>query len=376
MTYSDVLTQAFAHIRRIIPVMGTDRPRIGRADLTYERCDDNTWVDGFWSGQLWLAYAVTRDPVFLEAARAQRPYFVARLDRPQSHDHDLGFLYSLSLVADYRLTGDEAAREGGLRAAAALAGRYNPIGRYIYAWNDRADDACSQAREQGRIIIDCMENLGLLFWAARQTGLTRYAEIATAHSHTTADHIVRADGSTYHSFPFDPATGEPLRGETVQGYADESCWSRGQAWGIHGFALAHSYTHDPRFRVISATLAAYALARLPEDRVPLWDYRLPASEIPYRDSSAAAIMAAGLFLLADQFEEDAPDAEHYRAEARAILNGLIAGYTTFAHPGAEGLLLHGASHVSQGLADTMLPYGDYCFVEALLRAQDYRAFFW
>jgi unsaturated chondroitin disaccharide hydrolase len=371
MTYGEVLTQAFDSIRRTIPAMGTDRPWLGRADLTYERCDPNNWVDGFWSGQLWLAYALTQDPVFMQAARAQRPYFVERLDRPQSHDHDLGFLYSLSLVADYKLTGDEEARLGGLRAAQLLANRYNANGRFIRAWNDWEDSIDNQ----GRMIIDCLENLGLLFWATQRTGEDRYREVALTHAHTTADFIVRADGSTYHSFVFDPDTGEPLRGETVQGYDDESCWSRGQSWGIHGFALAHAYTGVPRFRDTAARLAEYALAHLPDDSVPLWDYLLPEGAPPYRDSSAGAILAAGLFLLADQFDDDVCG-ERYRTAGRAVLDGLIAGYTTFDRPGAEGLLLHGASHVSRGYSDTMLPYGDYFFVEALLRAQGYRAFFW
>ncbi len=369
--YADVLAQVFDSIRRTIPKMGTDRPRIGRADLTYERCSDTNWVDGFWSGQLWLAYYETQDSVFMDAARAQRPYFVERLDRPESHDHDLGFLYSLSLVADYKLTGDDGACRGGLRAAAALAGRYNPKGRFIRAWNDWGDGT----HNQGRIIIDCMENLGLLFWATRQAGEIAFGDVAVAHAHTTADHIVRADGSSYHSFHFDPGSGEPLCGETVQGYADESCWSRGQAWAIHGFALAHHHTGEPRFRATAARLADYALAHLPNDWVPYWDYRLPAGETPYRDSSAAAITAAGLFLLADQVD-DAAQAGRYRTSARAILDALIDGYTTFDQPGAEGLLAHGASDVKRGLADNMLPYGDYFFVEALLRAQGRTAFFW
>jgi len=351
--------------------MGTDRPRIGRADLTYERCGDSDWVDGFWSGQLWLAYDETQDAVFRDAARAQRPYFMRRLDRPESHDHDLGFLYSLSLVADYKLTGDEDACRGALRAARSLAGRYNANGRFIRAWNTWNDEMDNQ----GRVIIDCMENLGLLFWAAEQTGETSYRDIAVAHAHTTADHIVRDDGSSYHSFHFDPTSGEPLRGETVQGYADESCWSRGQSWGIHGFALAYRYTGDVRFRNTAARLANYALARLPDDQVPYWDYLLPEGETPYRDTSAGAIMAAGFFLLADQLDA-AAQAHRYRDSARAILDGLSAGYTTFNHPGAEGLLREGASHVKNGYANNMLPYGDYFFLEALLRAQGRTDFFW
>jgi unsaturated chondroitin disaccharide hydrolase len=227
----------------------------------------------------------------------------------------------------------------------------------------------------GRIIIDCMENLGLLFWASEKSGETHYQEIALAHAHTTADHIVRADGSSYHSFHFDPTTGDPLRGETVQGYADESCWSRGQSWGIHGFAMMCGYTGETRFRDTAVQLTDYALAHLPADNVPLWDYRLPDGETPYRDTSAGAIMAAGLFLLADLLDDETK-ATHYRASAHAILDGLIAGYTTFHHSHAEGLLTQGASHVAKGYANTMLPYGDYFFIEALLRAQGRTAFFW
>ncbi|NLF79210.1 MAG: glycosyl hydrolase [Chloroflexi bacterium] len=371
MTYSDTLTLAFDAIRRTIPRMGTDRPAIGRADLTYERCHDHHWVDGFWSGQLWLAYAETHDTVFLDAARAQRPYFIARLDRPESHDHDLGFLYSLSLVADYKLTGDREACQGALCAADALAGRYNPRGRFIQAWNSRT----GQDRHRGRMIIDCMENLGLLFWAAQQADQPRYRDIAIAHAQTTLETIVRADASTYHSFVFDPDTGEPLYGETVQGYADESCWSRGQSWGIHGFALAYAYTGLPDFRAAAIRLAEYALAHLPDDCVPYWDYSLPDDVHPYRDTSAGAILAAGLFLLADVLD-DAPQAARFRDAARAILDALIAGYTLFDHPHAEGLLGQGASHVVKGYANNMLPYGDYFFIEALLRAQGRTAFFW
>src|SRR5690348_14393122 len=105
-TIESALETAWGTIRRTIPKMGTDRPQIGNPDLTYARCGPSDWVDSFWSGQLWLAYEQTRDPVFFTAARAQRPYFADRLNRPESHSHDLGFLYTLSVVADYKVTGD------------------------------------------------------------------------------------------------------------------------------------------------------------------------------------------------------------------------------------------------------------------------------
>lgn len=362
------LDNAYATMRRTIPKMGTDRPRIGLPDLTYARCGPSDWVDSFWSGQLWLGYAQTGDAVFFEAARAQRPYFIERLTRPESHTHDLGFLYTLSVVADYKITGDHLSRDLGLAAAAALAKRYNATGRFIPAWNPWPTDTPKEAAQKaGKIIIDCMENLALLNWAANETGETRYAEIATAHAETSLRYLVRSDASTYHTYDFDPITGAPIGGFTHQGFADESCWCRGQAWAIHGYTDVYRYTNDVRFQQTACRLAEYAIAHLPADMVPYWDFLLIADAPHYRDSSAGAIMAAGLLALAETLG-DSPDAQRYRQIAYAMLAALIAGYTTVGERAAEGLLRHGASNVNGGRSDAMLPYGDYFFIEGLLRA--------
>jgi unsaturated chondroitin disaccharide hydrolase len=374
--FQSALESAWQSIRRTIPRMDTDRPRIGLPDLTYERCGPSDWVDSFWSGQLWLAYEQTSDTMFLAAARAQRPYFADRLNRPESHTHDLGFLYTLSAVADRKVTGDAEARRMGIAAADALTKRYNPAGRFIQAWNPWPTDTPAEAaRKLGKIIVDCMENLALLYWAAAETGEARYAEIATAHADTSLRYLVRPDGSTYHTFDFDPKSGSPLGGSTHQGFADESCWSRGQAWAIHGFAMTFRYTDDARFQRAAMRLADYAIAHLTAHPVPFWDYRLTEDAPHYRDSSAAAIMAAGLFVLADTLGNRAV-ADQYRVTARTILNALIAGYMTVGNPDAEGLLIHGASNVNAGLSDALLPYGDYFFVEALLRALGRTSFYW
>jgi unsaturated chondroitin disaccharide hydrolase len=370
---AQALDQAWHTIRRTIPRMGANRPEIGQPDLTYARSQRHFWVEGFWSGQLWLAYAATGDALLREAGRQQRAYFAERLTLTETHDHDMGFLYTLSAVADYKLTGDPAAREMGLAAAEALAARFNIAGQFIRAWNDWAHDPLDN---RGRIIIDSLENLALLLWAAEESGQPHFYDVAVAHAGTCARYLIRADGSSYHTYTFDPASGAPLRGETNQGYADESCWSRGQAWGIHGFANVYAYTDVELFRESAQRLADYALAHLPPDGVPFWDYRLPADAPRHRDSSAAAITAAGLLLLADRLGDDQPCAQRYRQAALDILHSLIAGYTTADAPQAEGLLRHGAAHVPQGIVDTMLPYGDYFYVEALLRALGRREFFW
>lgn len=373
-TLDTALQQALERIQFTIPRMGTDRPAIGNADFTYARCGDRDWVDGFWPGQLWLAYAHTQDTIFFEAARQQRPYFLERLERPQTHTHDLGFLYQLSLVADYKLTRDQEARTAALQAANNLSARYQPTYQAIRAWNrwGKYDDDRSR-HNQGRIIIDTMENLALLQWASQETDIQHFQDIAIQHAYTTKQYLVRPDYTTYHTFHFDPQTGNPIGPQTHQGYADDSCWSRGQAWAIHGFALAYQHTGIKEFLNLSRQLVDYVLANLPDDQVPYWDYCLPPDAPHYRDSSAAAITAAGLFLLADHVDDAAA---HYRAAGVKILNGLIDSYTTAGIAQAEGLLKHGAGNVPRGHCDTMLPFGDYYYLEALLRALDHQLFFW
>jgi len=129
---SGAIRRVLAIVRRTIPKMGLDRPKIGRPDFTYkrgapcERCGPDDWVDGFWPGQLWLGFALTADDIFRDAAKAYRPYFRERLDQKQGYSHDFGFLYSLSMVAEYQLTGAEEAKAIALRAAEILAARYKP----------------------------------------------------------------------------------------------------------------------------------------------------------------------------------------------------------------------------------------------------------
>ena len=155
----------------------------------------------------------------------------------RARDHDLGFQFSLSAVADWRMTGAEVARDMGLRAAEALVGRFNEAGQYIQAWNPPGPHNRERAAfVQGRAIVDTMQNLALLHWAFRESAVEDFRDVARLHAQTTRTHLVRSDGTSFHTFVFDPADGKPLRGETHQGYSDGSCWSRGQAWLIHGFA--------------------------------------------------------------------------------------------------------------------------------------------
>lgn len=313
------------------------------------------WVDGFWTGLLWLAWAHTDDSDLRTGAER----WTKRLAHLKTNrgTHDLGFIFSLSHVLAGRLTGESAWRENAIQAAYTLIKRYNPRGEYLQAWDD--DGIRKWA---GRTNIDLMMNLALLYWASDVTGDPTLADIATLHARASRLALVRGDGSTAHVADFDPRTGLLIRREQYQGYSHDSCWSRGQAWALYGFATCYRHTGIPAFLATARALADYTEGHLPADLVPYWDYNSPHIPHTYRDSSAAAVNACGLLELA------AVDSEHatrWRDLAERILISLCENYLLVEAAGPSSILRDGARSVPANLMEHGLIYGDYYFMEAL-----------
>jgi unsaturated chondroitin disaccharide hydrolase len=368
----DRLLNKALHCNRTFGVLN---PKIGLPDLTWSFCRPGDWTAGFWSGILWLGYQQTGDSRFRNAARARRRFFQAVLDDPRHQDHDLGFQFILTSAFEYDLTGDMLALQMGLRAAQALRNRYQPIGRYIKAWDPYPGCSHDWMETAARkAIIDSMQNISLLFWANRRTGVASFRDVALAHAETTANLLVRDDYSTFHTYDFDPVTQEPTGGSTHQGLADDSCWARGQAWAIHGFAQTALNSRQLEYAELAAKLADYVIERLPEDGVPEWDYSVTDDGVRHRDSSAGAITAAGLFIVAETMGEDR--GAKYRRAGLHMLKGLMERCDVSALPRSQGFLDEGAYFVRQGHSRAMLPYGDYYYLEAILRALGHTEFPW
>jgi len=328
--------------------------------------ENNDWIDGFYTGLLWLSYEYSGNTFFREAAESHYASFRERLDRRVSIDHhDIGFLYSLSAYAQWRVTGDEKARQLALDAADWLLGRWRPAYGAIQAWGLEGDPD-----NGGRIIIDCLLNLPLLYWAAEQTGDRRYYDVAYAHARKSLRFLVRGDGSSYHTFYFDQETGGAIRGGTHQGYQDGSTWTRGQAWGVYGFALSYRYTKNEEFLAASKRLARYFIEHLPDDSVAYWDFDVPIEPGTPRDSSASAIVACGLLELLELIGEDDPDRAIFAEALERSMRSLVERYATIGTPDAEGLLRHGSYHVRGDRApDDFMIWGDYYYLEALVRLE-------
>lgn len=299
----------------------------------YPGCANNQWTCGFWPGEIWLAYEATGKEKFKQAALIQVDSFADRIARKVEVDHhDMGFLYSPTCVAAWKLVGSEKGKNAAIAAADQLLTRYQPSGRFLQAWGTMDDPG------NYRYIIDCMLNVPLLYWAAQVTGKDHYREIAAAHTATTLANSFRPDGSTYHTFFMNP-DGTPKGGRTCQGYKDDSFWARGQAWGVYGSAIGYTYTHDEKFLDVFRKALAFYLSRLPEDMIPCWDMLFAPESGEPRDSSSAAIVACGLLEAAKYVDE--AEAAQWRTLARQMLASLTANYAVKPGTLGSGQLLHG-----------------------------------
>lgn len=327
------------------------------------------WTAGFWPGILWHLSSDGSNPEFRELAQQCEE----RLDQPLhtlAVHHDSGFIWLLSAVANYRLTGNEGSKLRGLMAASQLSSRFNLKGRYIRAWHDQ-----EKLNRAGWSIIDTMMNVPLLYWASEVTNDPRFRHVASAHAYTVLEHFLRPDGSSYHIVLFDPETGERVGAKSGQGHAEESAWARGSAWTLYGLTLAYGYTGDEQFLIGAKRAAHYFLANLPEDDVPYWDFRVPRTDVTPRDSSAGACAACGLLELAKcvPVEESAL----YSNAAKRIVRSLDENYGAWDREDEEGLILSGTSNFPGGVhVDVPLIYGDYFFVEAVARLRGTNHRFW
>lgn len=323
------------------------------------------WTAGFWPGLLWLVYRETKDEQLKRSAQLCEEQMDALLVDSLMVDHDIGFMWTLTSRASYQLLGDADSRRRALLAANLLAARFNPQGNYIRAWNGDLT---------GWAIIDCMMNLPLLYWASEESGDPRFKHIAIRHANMALKHFIRADGSVNHIVVFDPETGEKVEVKGGQGHAPDSAWSRGTAWAIYGFSLSYRYTGDERYLTAAKRVAHFFIANLPEDHVPYWDFRLPADVAKYRDSSAGAIAACGLLLVAEQVSPH--ESAIYHEAGKRILHSLYTNYGAWEQD-EEGLILHGTSHYPERRnIDVPLIYGDYYFAEGIARLHGYAELFW
>ncbi len=317
------------------------------------------WTSGFYPGSLWLIYKATGDPVI--KAEAEKRLQLEEKIKYYTGNHDIGFMIFCSFGTAYDITKKPEYKEVILTAAESATKRYNTAMQSIQSWN-------KSAKYEGPVIIDNMMNLELLEWAAQNGGSKRYAEIARNHANTTLKNHFRADNSSYHVVDYNPVTGAVLKKVTHQGYADESAWARGQAWGLYGYTLMYRFTKDSKYLDQANKIAAFVLdnPQLPKDKIPYWDFNAPDIPNAKRDASAGAITASALLELAQY--STGKQKKKYVTAATTMIRSLSQHYKSA--PGANNgfILEHSVGHLpGNSEIDVSLTYADYYFLEALDR---------
>ena len=336
------------------------------------------WTGSFWTGQLWQMYGHTKD----EKYRRWAELWADRLPGQESQqNHDVGFLYFYSQSLGFDLTHEDARKQSAIAAGQRLKQLFNPATHLVASWGVNGDDT----------IIDTMMNLQELWWLSRVTGDAGWRDLAMQHALRTADWFIRPDGSTFQSVHYNPgdnrqefnlhgggprgdgtvsfpnhaAPGERVFAHTHQGYSAVTAWGRGQAWGIYGFTAACAESKDKRLCDAAQRVSDFALDNLPEDSVTWYDFNDEGVHYRNRDTSAAAIMAAGMLRLSE-VSTDAQHRRRYRAGAEKIVQSLIDRYltpVTDSDTTPPGVLRHGSGTRPH---DAPIVYGQYYLLEALL----------
>lgn len=357
------ISKILKHLDANIDYFKNQFPNSATKNNVYPIIDNIEWTDGFYTGMLWLAYEYTNDEKYLNIAQKQVESFYHRvLNNIEVEHHDLGFLYSLSCVASYKLTRNEIAKKAALLAADKLITRYQAKSKFIQAWGDL------NSQDHHRFIIDCMLNIPLLYWASEVSGNLIYKTIADNHFETSLKYVIRDDASAYHTYYMDKNTGQPIKGVTRQGFNDDSSWARGQAWGIYGIPLNYRYTQNEKCTHFYHAMTNYFINRLPKDSICYWDLIFSDKDEQPKDSSSAAIAICGIDEMLRYLPETFEDKQSHRNAANLMLENLINHYINENYEPGNCVLLHGVYswHSGKGVDEGNI-WGDYYFFEACMR---------
>ena len=332
-------------------------PRSWKADK-FRAVDAYDWTSGFFPGSLWIGYQLTGD----EALKSEAEKYTARLHEIPAYKgtHDLGFMVFCSYGMQQAIENDEVSAAAIVEASNSLSSRFCDSVGLIRSWDFGPWNY--------PVIIDNMMNLEMLFWASRHTGDKSYYDIAVRHADNTLANHFREDNSSYHVISYNNDGTVESKG-TFQGFADDSSWARGQAWGLYGYTMSYRETGLERYLEHAQKIAELIMnhPNTPEDRIPYWDYNAPNIPDAPRDTSAAAVMASALFELSTMVEGEL--SQRYFDYGETLLMALSSD-AYLAKKGENGgfILMHATGHLpANSEIDVPLNYGDYYYLEAIRR---------
>lgn len=328
------------------------------------------WTNGFWGGMMWLMYSITGNEDYRKTAERSEELLDEALKNYKVLHHDVGFMWHLTSGANYRLTGNQASCVRNLYAASTLFSRYNIDGDYIRAWNG--------VHNAGFSIIDCLMNLPLLYWASEEIGDDRFKKIAVRHMEMALRDHIRADGSINHivDHEIDKVGVKNIIGG--QGYAADSCWTRGLAWAVYGSVISYIHTGKQEYLEAAKRTADYFIENCKKTNyLTVVDFCAPESPV-YYDSTAGVCAACGMLEIAKYVSEE--EGRRYTREAINILKATDEHFCNY-EENQDALVMMGSErypHDESGFRGLHIPiiYGDFFFVEALTKLKGSKFFIW
>jgi len=358
------IEKALDKLEKNIPNWTDSFARTCSVDYKYVPGANDNWECGMQTGAYWLAYELSGNPKYREVAEKHLLTYKERFEQNVGmNNHDIGFVFAPSCVAAYKITGCESIRRLALDVAEYYYNTsYAKEGGFILRTihGRTAPNGC-------RTMMDTLMNAPFLFWAGQESGKQEYTEAALSQNKITEKYLIREDASSFHHYQFEVGSYKPLHGLTLQGYSDDSCWSRGHAWGVYGFPIAYSYTKADFLPKLHRDVTYYMLNHLPEDLIPYWDFVFTEGEEP-RDSSAGLVAVCGMLEMCKYLPNDAPQKKIFESAAAQMLEAIIDHCTGDIGRAYDGLICHVTHAVPQGQGiDECAIYGDYFYLEALMR---------
>jgi len=325
----------------------------------YEWSGSGWWCSGFYPGSLLYIYEQTKDQATL--TEANRILKVLEKEKFNTSTHDLGFMMFCSFGNAKDIDPKPEYKEILIQSAKSLASRFDPKVGCIKSWDSNKNEYL--------VIIDNMMNLELLFWATKVTGDSSYYKIAVTHANTTMKNHFRPDYSSYHVINYNATTGEVQQKRTAQGFADESAWARGQAWGLYGYTVMFRETKNPIYLKQAQNIAKFIMSNpnMPADKIPFWDYNAPNIPNALRDASAASVTASALLELA-KYSTSKLNKAYFKKAETILVNLSKAPYHAAQGKNGGFIIEHCVGHIPQNTEiDVPLTYADYYYLEGMKR---------
>jgi unsaturated chondroitin disaccharide hydrolase len=360
MELTNIFQKGLEKVAHMQEKLHSDFPHITEKGKWHTNANGH-WTGGFWTGLLWMKALYTQNNTEQKATALKQVKKLA-VRMKDNKTHDMGFIFGPSCVFGNHIEPDKELVDMALAGAHNMEDLFEEKTGLVLAWDEPG--------YEGVAIVDTIMNVPLMIWAAKQENdQTLYNKGITVANHIRENHI-RDDHSIFHVVRWDTKSYEIVERSTHQGFAADTCWSRGQAWALYGFANMYRYTSKEEYLETSQRLATYFWENVDDNSyLPRWDFFFKNNEQEPLDAAAASIAASGMLLLSKMLERNnqQDQSKLWKERAEKMIQSLVE-HCFYKNIEEYGLIEHVTVDKprNSGVNESSM-YGDYYFMESLFR---------